>query len=232
MYDSAENGPVALEVTMPEPVADDRRQRLGNVAVFLASERAAEDRLYPQDIEIVSGDKFDPCGRGVLSVADGGGSLLIERQSGDASEVGLEVPGVGIRNTRSFDAARTDRFEDGELSVIRSPAVWVQHHPVDPAKDCRGGGNTDRQGKHCDGCPGRGSTEDTGCVTEVFEDAAHRVPALKSNWASDFKCLILFKTAGESVLISGAGCPKMGSQCASARRRSWPAPLFYTGVPE
>ena len=33
----------------------------------------------------------------------------------------------------------------------------------------------------------------------------------KGNWASDFKCLILFNTAGESVIISGAGCPKMGT---------------------
>src|SRR5262245_43362262 len=46
-------------------------------------------------------------------------SLLVERQSGDASEVVLEVPAVGIRNTRSLDAAGTDGFEDGELSVIR-----------------------------------------------------------------------------------------------------------------
>ena len=34
--------------------------------------------------------------------------------------------------------------------------------------------------------------------------------AFKGNWASDFKCLILFNTAGESVIISGAGCSKMG----------------------
>src|SRR5262249_35476268 len=37
-------------------------------------------------------------------------SLLVERQSGDASEVVLEVPAVGIRNTRSLDAAGTDGF--------------------------------------------------------------------------------------------------------------------------
>jgi hypothetical protein len=47
-------------------------------------------------------------------------SLLVERQSGDASGVVLEVRAVGIRNTRSLDASGTDGFEDGELSVIRA----------------------------------------------------------------------------------------------------------------
>ena len=54
-----------------------------------------------------------------------------------------------------------DGFEDGQLSVVRDTAERVQDHPIDPAKDCGGGGNTERQGKHCDRCPGRGSAEDT-----------------------------------------------------------------------
>src|SRR5215813_3894651 len=83
-------------------------------------------------------------------------SLLVERQSGDASEVVLEVPAVGIRNTRSLDAAGTDGFEDGELSVIRGAPEGVQDHPVDPAKHCRGGGNAKRQSKHCDRSQGWG----------------------------------------------------------------------------
>ena len=148
--------------------------------------------------------------------------MLVQQQSGDAAEAFLEVLAVGIGNVRSLKAASADGFQDGELSVICGTAKRVQDHPIDPAKDCGGGGNTERQGKHCDRCPGRGSTEDTGCVTEVFEDAAHRVPAFKGNWASDFKCLILFNTAGESVLISGAGCPKLGTP---ARQRP---PLIVT----
>jgi hypothetical protein len=46
--------------------------------------------------------------------------------------------------------ARTDRFEDGELPVIRGAPEGVQDHPVDPAKHCRDGGNDKRQSKHCD----------------------------------------------------------------------------------
>src|SRR6516165_1708723 len=102
-------------------------------------------------------------------------SLLVERQSGDASEVVLEVPAVGIRNTRSLDAAGTDGFEGGELSVIRGAAEWVQDHPVDPAKDSRSGGNTERQSEHCDRCQGRGPAEDSCCVPEVFKDASHGI---------------------------------------------------------
>src|SRR5262249_32089172 len=79
-----------MKVVLPRPVADDRRERLSLVAVFLASERAAEDWLYAQYVEIVSGDEFEPRGRGVLSVADRGGSLLVERQSRDAFQVVLE----------------------------------------------------------------------------------------------------------------------------------------------
>src|SRR5262249_42253794 len=100
VYGAAENGRVAPEVVLPRPVADDRRERFGPVAVFFASERAAEDRLYAQYVEIVAGDEFEPRGIGVLSVADRGGSLLVEYQSGDASEVVLEVQAVGVRNTR------------------------------------------------------------------------------------------------------------------------------------
>src|SRR5262249_47274641 len=95
------------------------------------------------------------------------------RQSGDASEAVLEVPAVGIRNTRSLDAAGTDGFEDGELSVIGGAAEWVQDHPVDPAKDSRGGGNTECQSKHCDRSQGQGPAEDTLCVPEVFKQASH-----------------------------------------------------------
>src|SRR5215469_13954429 len=151
------------------------RERVGPVAVFLASERAAEDRLYAQYVEKVAGDEFEPRGIGVLSVADGGWSLLVERQSGDASEVVLEVQAVSVRNTRSLDAAGRDGFEDGELSVIGGAAERVQDHPVDPAKDSRSGGNTERQSKHCDRSQGGGPAEDTCCVPEVFEDASHGV---------------------------------------------------------
>ena len=72
-----------------------------------------------------------------------------------------------------LDAAGTDGFEDGELSVVRGAAERVQDHPVDPAKDGRGGGNTERQSKHCDRCQGRGPAEDTRRVPEVFKDASH-----------------------------------------------------------
>ena len=47
---------------------------------------------------------------------------------------------------------------------------------------------------------------------------ARIVPAFRGNWASDFKCLTLFNTAVESVIISGAECSKWGRQRASARR--------------
>ena len=50
-------------------------------------------------------------------------------------------------------------------------------------------------------------------------------PAFKAIEASDAKCLILFNTAGESVLISGAGCPKMETP---ARQRP---PLIVTCTP-
>ena len=42
----------------------------------------------------------------------------------------------------------TDGFEDGQLSVVRGAAKRVQDHPIDPAKDSRGGGNPERQGEH------------------------------------------------------------------------------------
>jgi len=69
-YAAAENGRVALEIVLPQPVADDRRECFGLVAVFVASKRAAQDWLYTQDIEVVSGDEFEPRRIGVLSVAD------------------------------------------------------------------------------------------------------------------------------------------------------------------
>src|SRR5215470_2131787 len=123
----------------------------GPFTVFLARKRAAEDWLYAEYVEIVSGDGFDPCGIGVFSVADRGGSLLVERQSRDASEVVLKVPAIGIRNTRSLDAAGTDGFENCKLPVIRGAAEGVQDHSVDPAKDSRGGGDTERQRQHRSG---------------------------------------------------------------------------------
>ena len=48
VHGAAENGRVALEVVLPQPVADDRRERFGPVAVFVASERAAEDGFTPR----------------------------------------------------------------------------------------------------------------------------------------------------------------------------------------
>ena len=63
-HGAAENGRVAPEILLPQPVADDRRERFGPVAIFVASERAAQDWLYAQDVEVVSGDQFEPRGIG------------------------------------------------------------------------------------------------------------------------------------------------------------------------
>lgn len=66
--------------------------------------------------------------------------------------------------------ARTDS-RDGELSVVRGAAERVQDHPVDPAKDGGGGGDTECQSKHCDRCQGRSPAENTRRVPEVFKNA-------------------------------------------------------------
>ena len=113
VHGAAENGRVAPEILLPQPVADDRREHSGPVAVFVASERAAKGWLYPQDVKVVSGDQFEPRGIGALSVAHRGGNMLVQQQSGDASEVVLEVPAVSIGNVRILDAAGTDGFQDG-----------------------------------------------------------------------------------------------------------------------
>jgi hypothetical protein len=65
-HSTAENGRVAPEILLPQPVADDRRERFGPVAIFVASERAAQGWLYAQDVEVVSGDHFEPRGIGAL----------------------------------------------------------------------------------------------------------------------------------------------------------------------
>ena len=111
--DAAKNGRVAPEILLPQPVADDRRERFSPVAVFVASERAAQGWLYAQDVEVVSGDQFEPRGIGLLSVADRDGNMLVQQHSGDALEAVLEVPAVGIGNVRILDAAGTDGFQDG-----------------------------------------------------------------------------------------------------------------------
>ncbi len=145
------------------------------VAVFVASERATQDRLYAQDVEVVSGDRFEPRGIGLFSLADGGGALLVQQQSGNTAEVVLEDTGVGVRNRRSLDAAGTDGLKHGELSGVHGAVERVQDHPVDPAKDGRGSGNTERQSKHCDRCQGWGPAEDTHRIPEVFKDGSHVV---------------------------------------------------------
>ena len=85
------------------------------------------------------------------------------------------------------------------MSVVRGAAERVQDHPVDPAKDGGSGGNTERQGKHCDRCQGRGPAEDARRVPEVFKDAWQVAPAFECNLASDFKSLILFDSEASQV---------------------------------
>jgi hypothetical protein len=84
----------------------------------------------------------------------------------------------------------------------------VQDHSVDPAKDSRGGGNTERQSKHCDRGESRGPAEHTCCVPEVFKNASHRIVVFQRNWASDCRCLILFNGAVNQLSISGGGVRK------------------------
>ena len=85
-HGAAEDGRVAMKIVLPQPVADDRRERFGPVAVFVASERAAQDRLYAQDVEVVSGDQFEPRGIGASlrrrSRRDLFGSATIRRYCG------------------------------------------------------------------------------------------------------------------------------------------------------
>src|SRR5579885_683904 len=76
-YGAAENRSVAVKIVLPQPVADNRRESFGLVAVFVANKRAAQNRLYPQDIEVVSRDQLKPCGIGVLSLADRGRRRLM-----------------------------------------------------------------------------------------------------------------------------------------------------------
>jgi hypothetical protein len=59
-----------MKIVLPQPIADDCRERFGPVAVFVASERATQDRLDAQDVEVVSGDPFVPGEIGLFSLAD------------------------------------------------------------------------------------------------------------------------------------------------------------------
>ena len=123
-HGAAENGLVAMEIVLPQPIADDRRERFGPVAVFVASERAAQDWLYAQDVEVVSGDRFEPRGIGASlrrrSRREPFGSATIRRCFGGC-------PGSpGSRHKKpDADAAGTDGFKHGELSVIRGAAERV-----------------------------------------------------------------------------------------------------------
>jgi hypothetical protein len=66
---------------------------------------------------------------------------LVQQQSGNTAEAVLEVPEVGVRNLM-LQAADIDGLKHGELSVVSGAAERVQDHPVGPAKDGRGNGNT------------------------------------------------------------------------------------------
>ncbi len=181
-YRAPENGRVSLEIVPPQPVADDRRECFGLVAIFVASERTAQNGFYAQDFEVISGDELKPSRISLLSVADGSGSLLVQCQSRDAPEARLEVLAVGIRNVRILNAAGADGFEDSESSVIGGAAERVQDHAVDPAKDGRGGGNTQRQSEHGDGCQCRGPAEDSPRVPQVVQNTSHVVRDFRATW--------------------------------------------------
>src|SRR5690349_23382099 len=112
-HGAAEDGLVGMKIVLPQPIADDCREPLGPVAVFVASERATQDRLYAQDVEVVSGDPFVPRGIGLFSLADGGGAFLVQQQSGNTAKAVLEVPEVGVRNLM-LQAAGTDGLKPGE----------------------------------------------------------------------------------------------------------------------
>src|SRR5581483_1727998 len=116
-HGAAEDGLVRMKIVLPQPIADDGRERFGPVAVFVTSERATQDRLYAQDVEIVSGDPFVPHGIGLFSLADRGGAFLVQQQSGNTAKAVLEVPGVGVRNLM-LHAAGTDGLKHRELSVV------------------------------------------------------------------------------------------------------------------
>ena len=114
------NGPVAVEVVLPQPVADDRRERLGSYRRIRRGERAAENWLHGEEIEVVSGDAVEPRGIGNLRrcqlrrepVGSPLTRICLERGY-------LEVPAVGIRNVREPGCRWRGRIlEDGEFAVV------------------------------------------------------------------------------------------------------------------
>jgi len=113
-----------MEIVMPQPIADDGRERFAAVAVFVASERATEDWLHAQHVEVVSGHRFVPREIGLFSVADRGGAFLVQQQSGDAPHAFLEVAGVGVRN-QMLQVASIDGLKHSELSVVPGAAERV-----------------------------------------------------------------------------------------------------------
>src|SRR6185437_6693567 len=124
LHSAVEDGLVAMKIVLPHPIADDGCERFGPVAVFVASERATQDRLYAQDVEVVSGDPFVPREIRLFSLADRGGALLVQQQSGNTPKAVLEVPGVGVGNLM-LHAAGADGLKHGELSVVPGAAERV-----------------------------------------------------------------------------------------------------------
>ena len=187
-YGAAENRAVAVEIVYPKPVADDCRERFCPVAVFVASEGAAQERLQAQNVEVVSGDQFEPRGIRLFSVADGGGSRLVQDQSGDFAARAIREragrpsgpdrtcgrpEGDGRRPDSSPQRQRLDvvecRPDDGDRRAEqhrrprrrdRDPVVDRPAGSVADARAVRHGhGDLHRHGRCDDG----GRSDDAGC---------------------------------------------------------------------
>ena len=168
---------VAVVPALPHSVADHGdREGARLVGPFLGQEGAAQDRLHPQDVEVVGGDELRP---GALRVAVGADAERRDPADRHLSETLQPVPVVAVVEVRG-GAARGVRLDESEPARVGDAGVGVQQHAVDPAEDGRADGDAETQREHRHEREPRVRGEDpereARILPEVLQEAAEGQP--------------------------------------------------------
>ena len=171
--DAADDGRVALEAALPEPVADDRdRRRALALPPFRRVEEAPGHRFHAQHVEVVPRheQRPHPLGRLVRAHAQ---RAVAERQR--AREARRAVADVAVVEPRRVDvgSAGRDRLDGDDASRVGDARQRLEQHALHPAEDRRRGGDAQREREHGRGREPRVLGQEAEREAQVFHDASN-----------------------------------------------------------
>lgn len=169
----SDNGRIAAEAGLPERVAKDNVGNSAEARLFVEAEKAPEERLNSQYIEVVPGDLGGV--NALWRVAAGEcGPLMVVAENAAEGVVGVpQVVVIRVRQRRGRRDIPNPAHDGDQVGGVAGAGHGVQHGAFDPAQSGAGGADAKREHQDRSRREVRTATQLAHRVADVVQQSSH-----------------------------------------------------------